>query len=321
MFTFTEATKEKAKARIALVGPSGAGKTYTALKLAAGFGGPIAVIDSERGSASKYSGKAEGFPSFMTLRPERFDVRKFGDMMKAAADVCGTGTLIIDSLTAWWSGPGGMMELVDSIAAQSSSKNSFQAWGKVRPFEKAMFDAILNFPGHVIVTMRVKTEYVIEENARGKKEPRKVGLAPEQRQGVEYEFDIVGDMTPDNELVVSKSRCRAVRERGRFPHPGGELSKLILDWLNDGVEPIERAPAPPESGEELAPQTPRSGRDMTPELRASDLLARLNKCSSKGELLEMWNEINSAKESISAEHLAFLTTRKNELKAKLAEAA
>lgn len=246
MFTFTEATKEKAKARIALVGPSGAGKTYTALKLATAFGGPIAVVDTERGSASKYSGKSEGFPPFMTLRPERFDVRKFGEMMQAAAQVCGTGTLIIDSLTAYWSGPGGMQEMVDAIAGQSASKNSFQAWGKARPFEKAMFDAILTFPGHVIVTMRVKTEYVIEENSRGKKEPRKVGLAPEQRQGVEYEFDIVGDMTPDNELVVSKSRCRAVRERGRFPHPGKELGGLILDWLNDGVDAVPAAPRAPE---------------------------------------------------------------------------
>ena len=240
-FQFVEATKEKAKGRIALIGSSGSGKTYTALKLATAFGGPIAVVDSERGSASKYSGK-DGF-DFKVLNLERFDPRKMPELIKAAIPVCGNGTLILDSFTAWWSGIGGMQELVDSIASSSKSGNSFQACGKARLFEKAMFEALLSFPGHVIVTMRAKTEYVIDE-VNGKKTPRKIGMAPEQRQGVEFEFDIVGDMDQDNVLSISKSRCTPIRERGRFIHPGAELAGMMLDWLNDGVAPVKREPAP-----------------------------------------------------------------------------
>ncbi|SDH82486.1 hypothetical protein SAMN04489735_10711, partial [Aneurinibacillus thermoaerophilus] len=52
---FTKATKTKSRARIALCGPSGAGKTYTSLRLASGLGEKVAVIDTERGSASKYA--------------------------------------------------------------------------------------------------------------------------------------------------------------------------------------------------------------------------------------------------------------------------
>lgn len=242
-FQFVEATKEKAKARIALIGPSGSGKTYTALTLAKAFGGPIAVVDSERGSASKYSGK-DGF-AFKALNLDRFDPRKMPELIKAAIPICGNGTLILDSFTAWWSGIGGMQELVDSIASSSKSGNSFQAWGKARPYEKAMFDAILSFPGHVIVTMRAKTEYVIEE-INGKKTPRKIGMAPEQRQGVEFEFDVVGDMDQDNVLSISKSRCTPIRERGRFVHPGAEFAGLMLDWLNDGTEPTAKPEPAPE---------------------------------------------------------------------------
>ena len=53
MFTFSKATKTKSKLRMALIGPSGSGKTYTALTVATGLGKRVAVIDTERGSASK----------------------------------------------------------------------------------------------------------------------------------------------------------------------------------------------------------------------------------------------------------------------------
>jgi hypothetical protein len=241
MFEFKEATKTQRKARIALVGPSGSGKTYTALKLATAFGGPIAVVDTERESASLYTGSG-GF-KFQTLNLNYFDPRKFPDLMKAAASVCGSGTLIIDSFTSWWSGQGGMIEYVESLAQQSRSGNSFQAWGKAKPVEKALIDSLLAFPGHVIVTMRAKTEYVIEEDEKGKKTPRKLGMAPEQRGSIEYEFDIVGDMTNENHFVVSKSRCLKVKEIGLFRQPGEALAKIIKDWLNDGAAPAP-APAP-----------------------------------------------------------------------------
>ena len=56
---FAKATKEQAKLRLAIFGPSGSGKTFTSLRLATGIGGKIAFIDTERGSASKYSDRFE----------------------------------------------------------------------------------------------------------------------------------------------------------------------------------------------------------------------------------------------------------------------
>jgi hypothetical protein len=271
-FNFSPATKAKSKARIALVGPAGSGKTYTALQLATYFGGPIAVVDSERGSAAKYSGQ-DGF-AFDVLELGHFDPRTFPALLAAAAPVCGTGTLIIDSLTAWWSGLGGMQEFVDEEAKRSKSGNSFQAWGTVRPHEKRMLDGLLSFPGHVIVTMRTKTAYEIIEDSRGKKVPTKIGLAPEQRAGIEYEFDVVGDMDMRNDLVVSKSRCSAATRKGVYPHPGKDLASDLLAWLTDGVEAA--APKP------LAQTIPSADTESTvaalrEKLVAASTLAELDR--------------------------------------------
>src|SRR5690625_5934144 len=67
-FVFQRASKAQRKARIGLVGPSGAGKTYTALTIAEGLGGRITLIDTENRSASLY---ADRF-TFDTLQLDTF---------------------------------------------------------------------------------------------------------------------------------------------------------------------------------------------------------------------------------------------------------
>ncbi|MEU4399750.1 ATP-binding protein [Micromonospora orduensis] len=230
-FTFAPATKAQAKARLAFAGPSGSGKTYTSLTTATALGGRIAVIDTERGSAAKY---ADLF-TFDTLAMHTYDPR---DLVKAlaAAGAAGYDVVIVDSLSHFWMGTGGMLEQVDQAAKRSGGGNTFAGWKEARPMERAMVDALLAYPGHVIVTMRTKTEYVVEENDRGRKVPRKIGTKPEQRDGIEYEFDIVGDLDLENTLIVSKSRCKGLA-KAVIREPGGDFGGTILAWLSDGAEP------------------------------------------------------------------------------------
>jgi hypothetical protein len=235
-FTFEPATKEESKARVALTGPSGSGKTYTALALATNLGEKVAVVDTERGSASKYS----DLFSFNRLNLQSFEPTTLVQALAAAAHQ-GHDVVVVDSLTHFWSGTGGMLEQVDSATRRSHSGNSFgSGWKEARPQERAMIDALVAYPGHVIVTMRSKTDYVIEEDHRGKKVPRKVGLKPEQREGIEYEFDVVGDMDLENTLVVTKSRAPSISGR-IIPKPGADLAQEIAEWLTDGK------PAPPDA--------------------------------------------------------------------------
>jgi hypothetical protein len=132
-------------------------------------------------------------------------------------------------------GTGGMLEQVDNSAKRSRTGNSFAGWKEMRPDERRMIKAMTSYPGHLIVTMRTKTEWVIQDNERGKKEPRRIGTKPEQREGIEYEFSVVADMDLDNVLTVTKTRVPPLK-RAVVSEPGPEVAQTILDWLSDGGE-------------------------------------------------------------------------------------
>lgn len=226
-FTFVPAQREGTYARIALAGPSGSGKTWTALTIARELSNKIAVIDTERGSARKY---ADEF-SFDVLEMNHFDPRELVQAL-AAAGAAGYACVVVDSLSHFWMGTGGMLEQVDNAARRSHAGNSFGGWKEARPMERQMIEALLGYPGHVIVTMRTKTEWVVEENDRGKKVPRKIGTKPEQREGIEYEFDLVADMDLEHNLIVSKSRIAPLADLV-LKRPDGLLGQQILAWLGD----------------------------------------------------------------------------------------
>lgn len=229
-FEFVPASKEQAKARVALAGPSGSGKTWTSLILATVLAqeGKIAVIDTERGSASKYVGPFR----FDRLNLYNYDPR---DLVKALASAARSShdVVVIDSLSRFWGGAGGMLEIVDNAAKRSYGGNSFGGWKEARPIENDMIEAILGYPGHVIVTMRTKTAYEITKTNDGKTVPVKIGLQPEQRNGIEYEFDVVADMDLENTFTVSKSRCPELSGKV-INRPGPEVGETLLAWLSDG---------------------------------------------------------------------------------------
>lgn len=223
---FQKAVKHEAKLRLSISGPSGAGKTYTALRLAKGLGKKVALIDTERGSASKYADEFDF--DVLEIRPpyhpDRF-LAAIKDAEEAGYDVC-----IIDSLSHAWNGPGGVLEIVDQEAAKSKSNNTFTAWKKGTPIQNKFIDGLTGAGIHIIGTMRSKTEYILEQGAHGKTSPKKVGMAPIQRDGFEYEFDVCLEMTPDNDGIVGKTRCSAITGQ-LFAKPGEELAAILKAWL------------------------------------------------------------------------------------------
>lgn len=260
---FKKATKKTAKARIALMGPSGSGKTVTALLVATGLGARIAVIDTENDSASKYAGAFGGL-DFDVLALESFSPERYVEAIQAA-EVAGYDVIVVDSLTHAWSGKDGALEQVDRAAKRSQSGNSFMAWRDVTPMHNRLVDAIVRCKCHIIATMRTKTEYVLEEVTRGgktTKQPKRVGLAPVQRDGMEYEFDIVADITLDHDLIVTKTRCQLL-DGAVVSKPGKGFGATVLSWLSDGdaptPPPVEIKPAP-------APERPdtRPARKVEP---------------------------------------------------------
>jgi hypothetical protein len=199
MPTFRRATREQIKLRAALIGPTGAGKSRTALEIAAGFGGRVAAIDTENRSLSRYADLFE----FDVVELARFSPSDYIHAINAAESAY--DVLVIDSLSHAWMGRDGVLEMVDRSATRNQG-NSFAGWRTVTPEHNRLVDAIVRCACHLIVTLRAKTEWVIEKDERGKSFPRKVGLQPVQRDGLEYEFDVVADITHEHQLIVSKTR-------------------------------------------------------------------------------------------------------------------
>jgi hypothetical protein len=227
--SFQKASKKLSRLRLSLIGVAGSGKTYTALNIAKHLGGPIAVVDTERGSASKYSDIFD----FDVLELESFSPQNYIDAIQAAEEA-GYNVLIIDSLSHAWTGKDGALDQVTRATKRSQSGNTFAAWRDVTPMHNAMVEAMLNARVHIITTMRAKTEYVQEKNEKtGKVTVRKVGLAPVQRDGLEYEFDVVADLDQDNNLIIGKTRCPAVAGMV-IPRAGKEIAQKLLSWLSDG---------------------------------------------------------------------------------------
>jgi len=245
---FVKATKKRSRARVALIGPSGSGKTFTALRVAHALGKTIALIDSERGSASKYAGETSpdgDVFEFNVLELTSFHPQTYIDAIHAA-EKAEFDVLVIDGLSHAWMGKDGALELVDKAAKRSQSGNSFAAWREVTPLHNKLVDAMVQCSCHLIVTMRSKSEWVVEEQDRGGKKihvPRKVGLAPIQREGLEFEFDVVGDINQSHELVISKSRCSVLADEV-IEKPGAELGRTLLNWLDQGEEPVQQEPLP-----------------------------------------------------------------------------
>ncbi len=235
MSMFQKAVKHSGlKARIGLVGPAGSGKTKTALLLAQGLGERIALIDTERESASLYADECDFATVALTsFHPDRY-IEAIRDAEQAGFDV-----LIIDSLSHAWMGKDGVLEYKEKIGSD------FSAWRKATPLHNRLVDAILDAKIHIIVTMRAKTEYVMEEytdgNGRKKTKPVKIGLQPVQRDGLDYEFTITGDMDHDHNLTISKTRMPTLADQV-FTKPGPEVGRMIREWLSSGTPQAAQPP-------------------------------------------------------------------------------
>lgn len=230
--TFAPATRESVYAKIAIHGPGGSGKTFTGLTILHRLCKKIAVIDTERGRSKKYVG-VNGW-QFDIAEPQEFAPESLVAGLAEAAEA-GYDGLMIDSGSHFWSGRGGMLERVDAAAASGGRNDTFgSGWKAMSPVERRMFDAVLSYPGHLVMCLRVKTEYVIEEverNGRVRKEPVKVGLRPDQRREFDYEFDLVLGMDRTNTATVMKTDIVTVPMDSVIPKPGPDFADTIADFL------------------------------------------------------------------------------------------
>lgn len=247
MTQIRKAQRKKAKLRLGIAAPSGAGKTMSSLLLAYGITDDwdkIGLIDSEAGSGELYVGAQAECPegivpigeyNYLRIDPDYSAIKYVNAIHEF--EKSGVELIITDSLSHAWSGVGGILDKQGKVADRSG--NSYTAWRDVTPQHNSLVDAILQSSCHQICTLRSKTEYVLETNEKGKQVPRKVGMAPVQRDGMEYEFTVFLDI--DQKHIASASKDRTNTLKGRFFQISPATGKELLTWLDGGVDEVQAA--------------------------------------------------------------------------------
>jgi hypothetical protein len=275
---FVSAAKNRCKIKMAIQGPSGSGKTYSALLTAYGLTGDwkkIAVLDTENGSAHLYSDLGDYW--VLNMKPP-YSPEEYTAAIKSAKEI-GVECLIIDTISAEWSGEGGILDIHSNIPG-----NSFAAWSKVTPRHNAFIQTMLQSDLHIIATMRSKTDYVMNEK-NGKQVPEKVGLKAVQREDVEYEFTLVMELSQRHIATISKDRTGLFKNKPELTLTT-DTGKLIAQWCNT-----------------------TSAESSVDEVEVDDFTSRINSCLTLGELMDLFN--NNPEQG--ATHRELFIKRKNQI--------
>lgn len=220
---FRKAKRQNLKLKMILAGPSGAGKTYSALQLFKGFDGTdkwfdkVVVIDTED-SADIYDRFGEY--TVMDFKAP-FDPRR----LEKAIDLCIENKfeyIIIDSLTKFWDGNGGALDI------HSKFGGKFQDWAKVTPIWDSMLQKIVHCPAHLVATLRKKQDYAMDQQ-NGKTKVEKVGMKSIIRDGAEYEVSAALDLSMEHAATVNKDRT-GIFESVCPVILSPEHGKMLKDW-------------------------------------------------------------------------------------------
>ena len=225
---FQKAVRNNARIKLAITGPSGSGKTYSALRLASGLAenGRIAVLDTENNSASLY---AEDFDFDVAPINPPFTNDKFVQAIRKSVEL-GYQVVILDSASHFWEG---ILEYKDALDKRGG--NSFTNWGEANKQYKVILNALLQSDVHLIACLRSKTEYVVEKDEKGRSVPRKIGLAPIMRDGVEYEFTTVFHLDAAHQAMADKDRTGLFTDKIFLITE--QTGRDIARWLGGGSGP------------------------------------------------------------------------------------
>jgi hypothetical protein len=221
------AERQQARLRMALAGPSGGGKTHTALLFASALGERICLIDAERGSAQLYAG-LPNIPAFDIIVLGDCTPEDYCAALEAAQDY---DVAIVDSISPEWIAT---LDIAEEATEASRSKNSYTSgWRIATPRHNRFVRQLMTVPSHLIATIRQKTKYILQDSGYGGQVPKRVGWEWVQRDLLEFEFDLCAELDFDNTLVVTKTRCQAL-QGAVARKPTADFMTPVKAWLSTG---------------------------------------------------------------------------------------
>lgn len=294
-FSFRKAVREEVGLLIGLIGPSGGGKTYTAMRLAAGIVGKegrFAVIDTEAGRAKHY---ADIFKfDHGDLKPP-FRPDAYAEAIKAA-DKAGYRAIIVDSFSHEWAGEGGILDWQEEELTRKAGDDyqkreacKMASWVKPKMAHKQMVQKLLQVRANLILCFRADDKIAMEKDPiSGKMVIVSKGWQPICSKEMPFELTVSFLLTPDKPGIPQPIKLQE-QHRALFPldqQINEESGRLISEWAAGGKlkkpapgqpvqtsipeatemaketfsEPPEEAPAPP-----IPPQTRPAPRGNIPE--------------------------------------------------------
>lgn len=306
--TLKKAIRSKIPLRIALIGPSGSGKTYSALRLARGItqvaGGAVFLLDTEKGRGRVY---ANEFEYFYEEFAEPHSPERYVEYLKAVEATGQVRVLIIDSAFHEW-------EYLLGVLATLKDKNDFTKWDKITPRHWAFVKGILASNMHVIVNLRGKDQYVLEEKG-GKQVPRKKGLGPQFRPGFEYECNVSFLLDREgNTATADKDDTHRYRE-GEWQLTE-EDGVFLAKWADSGesfiAHPEPVLPGTPAAASSSAPAGPTTAATPAPaprlerptDIELKGWMKGLSTATDLDVLKSIWENIQGRVKLCGAETIA-----------------
>lgn len=258
-FLLQPATRKAVAPKVILAGPSGSGKSLSALLLAAGMidvrtdadWADIVVADADNLSSTYYvdtaftvgDGVNEPVECVTIGRftlidfkppyhPDRW-IKLINEVVEAKKKI-----LILDNFSAEWEGDGGVLDWTRRLGGRASD------WSVTDPAHNRVLDAIRKAPIPIIATLREKQAIEIMKvpDGRGgeKTEVRKLGMKPKQREGIEYEFDLQMSIAHDTHTAsVGTGKDRTGLFSTRIPSViTPETGRTLANWAKSGDEPV-----------------------------------------------------------------------------------
>lgn len=281
MAGFKKAKREQVWLKVLLTGPSGSGKSYSALRVAKGIaekcGSDIAYIGTEGSRDLYYSNE---FDYDLLQLEDPYTPEKYIEAIDEAVKA-GYKVIVIDSITHEW------LEL--NRIHDKMPGNSFTNWGKLKPRHSAFTEKILLSPIHVISTARGKDQWILEEQ-NGKQVPRKIGLGGQTDKDASYDYT-VSLVLDQGTHVASADKDNTHLFDGRYDVLTEKDGERLYDWANSSDIPA--TVKEPKKYEAV---------DIAPE----DQLAAIKK-----EIIALCTELGGTKNARMMEVLAGFVPSKN----------
>lgn len=227
MPSFKPAKRANTYQRVVLIGPSGAGKTWSALELAA------------------HSGRSVGLISFEGPPPRPCDWQAVYDFNQAIGAIqeakkAGIGALVVDCLSSLWNGPKGLLSNLDRF-------DDKKAWALIRQDLELLWECLASYPGHVFCTVRAEEIRVVVEREgqhRVLSLPGKVAFQGD----VGSHFDVSLEM--QGGVADCKKGPPSCYNR-LFPFPGPELAGILFASGSQASPPAPEVSSPLEAVPEI----------------------------------------------------------------------